>query len=476
MKIDDFLTFEKKHNLFSKKISEFSFWGYIRFELNTKLTYSNNKKNENGFVKKRSLKDVFLFIKRLISGIIQSPYNINCENKILFLQSGISDTLTDGSKICRFTDLIIDEIPYNSQWVSDVLVSNKNRHRIVKYNFEILRIPYYFASLIRYKYFSLKEELYKISNEISKYIYDDFNIEVSIDYLFNLIYKAYIRHKFLLKAYKKFLKKANPKCIIYECYYTVDHMCINEAAREMEIDTIELQHGVADGAHIAYNFIENSKYLFLPSKVYFWGKYWMNSSRLPVNYCKKLVTGFPWYDYNVRNYKHVENNDNVCRILVLSQPTITDQLLNIICELIDWFDTNNFKFNLIYKLHPAEYRNSNFIINKLKIKKNIKIINDSKISIYSLFANSDIQIGLNSAALFEGVYYNLKTYIFDSDVSREYMQVLVDKYDANYFSCSKELFNLISNFKFGFENTCENIFFEGNSIDKIKSNLLMYIQ
>ena len=56
--------------------------------------------------------------------------------------------------------------------------------------------------------------------------------------------------------------------------------------------------------------------------------------------------------------------------------------------------------------------------------KEVRVINSSDVQLYELFAEADIQVGVTSTSLYEGLLYNLDTYILDIGNAKERMQYL----------------------------------------------------
>jgi len=77
------------------------------------------------------------------------------------------------------------------------------------------------------------------------------------------------------------------------------------------------------------------------------------------------------------------------------------------------------------------------------INANIKILDDSKTSLYNLFSESEIQVGVASTAVYEGLAFGLKTYILDVPGS-EYFQPLIDAGQALKVGSAEEFINHLS--------------------------------
>jgi hypothetical protein len=49
------------------------------------------------------------------------------------------------------------------------------------------------------------------------------------------------------------------------------------------------------------------------------------------------------------------------------------------------------------------------------LESEVRIIDGQSPSLYELFAQSRAQVGVGSTAVYEGLYFNLETYVYDTD-------------------------------------------------------------
>ena len=95
------------------------------------------------------------------------------------------------------------------------------------------------------------------------------------------------------------------------------------------------------------------------------------------------------------------------------------------------------KYRIIYKLHPGEVANWREKYPAL-LNEEIVVEDGNSYSLYEYFATCHIQIGVYSAALFEGLGFGLSTYIYQIKMS-EHMNMLCEQNYAKYFRTSDEL-------------------------------------
>jgi hypothetical protein len=119
---------------------------------------------------------------------------------------------------------------------------------------------------------------------------------------------------------------------------------------------------------------------------------------------------------------------------------------------------------IVYKLHPGEYARWKKEYPWL-VDADIKVIEDDSVSLYQLFAESKIQIGVNSTAIYEGLSFGLRTFVLNLP-GVEYMEDLAKEHYVTIIRSVDELQEYlrkpgpmpkISTEKFFRSNALENI-------------------
>jgi hypothetical protein len=221
---------------------------------------------------------------------------------------------------------------------------------------------------------------------------------------------------------KKFLFKLLLKIkAIKEIYVVIayGHTALIEAAKELSIPVIELQHGVINKFHFGYHYPHVSKSDYFPDQLWVWHEMWKNSAYFPVSDPK----------IKVNKNNHLERFKQKCSsvneensVLIISQGTIGKELSDYILK-----NCNNLNsFKIYYKLHPGEFKSSENYKSLIELSKqsNVEIIKD-EMSIYDLFARVKVVIGVYSTALYEAHYFEKNIYIAPitgSEYMREFLK------------------------------------------------------
>jgi hypothetical protein len=214
-------------------------------------------------------------------------------------------------------------------------------------------------------------------------------------------------HRFLLENefYRHLLKKREPKEIYCVNSYGGLASMIN-AAKEMEIPVIELQHGTFSKYHLGYSFPnlpQGRQLQYFPDKFYVWNKFWKGMIPLPIDDDDVVCYGNKFFDEQKNKYDEVERTEG--QIVVISQGVIGGRLSSLILEHAH--DLSSYK--IVYKLHPGEYdrwRDYEALVALSKME-NVEIVKEC--DLYRVFAQSEYQIGVFSTAIYEGMAFGVET-------------------------------------------------------------------
>ena len=116
-------------------------------------------------------------------------------------------------------------------------------------------------------------------------------------------------------------------------------------------------------------------------------------------------------------------------MLILSQAALGQKIMQETLKYMDSFSG----YQILYKLHPEEYQmyKSYSDYKTLSLHKNIQFIEEC--NLYEMMAKSEVQIGVFSTALYEGLGLSCNTFLYNLN-GMEYMQDLIDSEYATVLS------------------------------------------
>lgn len=465
--IDEFLKYEQENNLLNEKWDDFYYWNYIRF-----FIYRNIEKKTNGFQqdhpnKKNSKIDrIHQLCKFSKYTLVNNPlYNIKQKDVIIINHE--RKIKNDNNYICMYSGIIssylkssyyIFDSPYRN---SHILKSGENI-LFLEYINVISKIKTLYIKICR-KYKLNDQQLKKI-NKILDDLSEIYGVKIDKKYIINELLNMKFKYKIVYKLYLNLLKKIQPKFLFEIVHYKFETMVLNEVCKELNIEVIEIQHGIIGKEHIAYNFLR-SEINHFPDKLLCFGDYWTENERIPLKKENIIAMGFPYLE---NEKERIEDNiyyTDKKYVLFLSQGTIGEKLSIVAKRLSEILPDS---YEIIYKLHPSEYEVWEKNYPWLKCVSNIHVVDNNLKSIYYYFSISFTQVGVYSTALLEGLAFNLPTFIMDSNL-KYHIQFLLDSEEAKLFKSEDELVNLILEEEEKRIN--KSVYWQSNSKDNYK-NLL----
>lgn len=294
-------------------------------------------------------------------------------------------------------------------------------------------------------------------NYIEAEIRKVFDLEIDLE---EKIYNSIHKRNTTVDIYKRLLKSVNPKAAIFTRYYLFNTFI--EACYDLGVPTIELQHGIISPGHLGYNCPNGLHKKIYPDYIFTFGEFWDEKINLPTPSNNIIPVGYPYLESKLSEHKNM-HEDNY-QIIFISQRNIGKELSKLAVELSD---NHKVEHEIIYKLHPNEYDDwvSRY---PWLLKENIQIVDSDNPPLYELFDQSLAQVGASSTAIYEGLCFNLDTYIYNCDTS-ELLKPLVNNGFAKLFSNVGELANNIN--KKQRNKVPWRRFFKSNATENIKHNL-----
>ncbi|WP_337019754.1 hypothetical protein [Oceanobacillus massiliensis] len=431
--------FERENNLFDIVIKEVYIWEIVRFNVYSELSrvqgfYDDAHRYNNRLIdkiKKVPIKLLNITFKNPMFGSYKRDFLIyDHPRKVRFERKNI-DIYTESfiqNQDKRTFDII--EPSYTGKYFPNNLQVNRKSR-----DFERL------SEILKKKVSSLKinnnEKI--MIRKIEKKLCEYFDVN-NIDF-YNLIINHLEKFLYRFEYHKKIMKKREPKSIYIVVSYS--NFPIIAAAKDLGIEVIEFQHGVITRYHFAYNFSDPSKVLkYFPDKILTFGEYWGKTEGFPKQ-TKIEVCGFPYLNLQLEKFKGTHKKKN--QILFISQGTIGKELSKRAKEVAIGMPDYHF----IYKLHPGEYdrwRNEYPDLVEASNLDHFEVIDHNDRNLYSLFAESDYQVGVCSTAIFEGLTLNCKTVLFNLP-GIEYMNDLICQGIVQVVHNKEEAINCIKNYE-----------------------------
>lgn len=462
-----YASWEEKRNLFKWKLLGVNIWEYIRlgvFDIIDSKLVRVNYYEDYYYIKENSTKLHPRILKEL-------PKRFLNKKDILFVNMSRRQEINN-VYYSPYLDGLVNELNY-SYYILEARARENRNIKIVTPN-----VLFYDPDNMGCKVKKNENIDLKI-NRFIEIIEHDFKINLTLNDRNSIsknIYSVVYNRKNFKLYYKLLLNIIRPKIIIIIGAALQYNRYLIEAAKEMDIPTVEYEHGFNNALSMDAYY---SKLYDIGSTVdYRWtyGKAIIYSYKLPFKKERIVAVGNEFHNQRVRelineNIGIIEVNDKK-NILFISDYTIISRLAELAVELSEIADAH--KYRIIFKLHPGEidWRDKYpCLLNSKVVVKGMDHKND--INYYIL--QSSCVVGTVSTALTEAVELKKKLYIYNKSIYSIGSEFLYKNGYATLFNDVNELIKLIEDDRplLNLDNLYEknpisNVNTEINKIIKIK--------
>jgi hypothetical protein len=204
------------------------------------------------------------------------------------------------------------------------------------------------------------------------------------------------------------LDRVQPRLIVEVVGYRLVNQVLALLARERGIPIAELQHGTLGAAHPAYNFAPGRRPESFPDHLLLFGALWREATPgLPLMAANTPALGYAWLELQRQVYVRLRGA-GPRRVLFLSQGSIGRELARVAAELRQRLPRD--EFEIVYRLHPSEAPDWQQAYPELA-RADLRVESAAQRPLYATQSDSDVQVGVYSTALLEGVAFGLETYL-----------------------------------------------------------------
>lgn len=458
---------EIKYDIFNiATVDGFDFYSYMHREF-TKMTLDlvqGVKRDHLGEENKESQLKVFL-------RLLKKSEKISKKNVDLLVLNHSRRKLVDGKYVCQFTEFLSDYFP-DSVYLERPHTNHTHLEPAVTKNLVYVDRIYLKSYIYRLlcktlapkKYKAIYAQIKAIMDEPFDALSKELGVEINKKKYYERCTLLYYFYKSRRKDYKKFLEKLNPKAVLEVVGGSIDARIINELCKEFEIPTIELQHCLLD---VTAHYPKGHGTRQFTDYYLTYSDYWKEYSHFPIADERVIPCGSVEFESQVTKYLELKTTSDKKRIVFLSGPGYGEILSEVAVKLQELDKDNN--LSIVYKLHPAEF-NTWKDDYKVLAKSGIKVIDTREIGLYECFADADAQIGVYSTAIYEGIAFDLETYVLNIPFAGDFIDfckaghgLLVD--DA------KELYNALMNGDATKLNNSSDMFWKSNAKENVVVNI-----
>jgi hypothetical protein len=260
----------------------------------------------------------------------------------------------------------------------------------------------------------------RVEREVS----DRFGVDVDVE---RMVRDRLLRRRVKLPLYRWVLGRVDPDLAVVVVSYGRETFV--EACQAEGVPVVELQHGEISEYHMGYHYPNGPKRDF-PDYFLAFGEFWASAADFPIPERRILPVGYPYLERRAERYADIAAERQV---IFLSQGEPGVRLSQFATE----FANLDHDWSVVYKLHPGEYSRWRREYPWLQDAP-LEIVDSSEPPLYELFAQSSAQVGAYSTALYEGLHFDLDTYVVDVP-GIECVQGLLDAGGATVVRTAEEL-------------------------------------
>jgi len=273
------------------------------------------------------------------------------------------------------------------------------------------------------------EKIYNKNYNIS--LLEKINSFINIDFNYNVLIK---RFNARYKIYKIWFKIIKPKIIFLNCYY--DKQYVIKVAKELNIKTIDIQHGLIGKKHSAYYADIKLNKDYLPDYLFAFGKYDKENISKGNIFNKKHIfeVGNYYLEYLRKNFIRDEKLLNIIKKYNISvgvslQWTVENEMINFINSVA------NKQKDTLFILIPREYKDE---YNNLNLEDNV--IFYPKLDCYQVIMHCHYHCTVYSTCAIEVPSLGIPNIMVNIDgLTNKYMENLFDK-DITYLVDTQDEF------------------------------------
>lgn len=466
---ETFHEWEIRHDLLSREINGFRYWEYMRRDMLMSFgdEYAEVEPAFYQSMKIQAREGMIPKIEKAFRLFIPDRSDIK-ESDILFLCHSRRQEI-DGKMVSIYTDYVADRFP-GSVTLQRTGQGKYSKDRIYTKNLIFLDkiciksyIYRYFVKVFRSReYFAVKHRIKDEMLEAFKDLSDNFGLHPDPEDFSERSVVLYYLYKNRRPQYEKLIKKISPKVIIEVVGGSFDAKIINEITYTSDVETIELQHGT--GALTIW-YPENVRSPQFPKWYFTFGDFWKDGMQPPIPRDHIISAGFPYHDMEMGEYPAEKREHDKNTIIFLSSRKYGKEFSCLAAEL----KRIKPELHVIFKLHPREYADYKEKYTALK-DADIEVVADNCTPLYGLFARCSMQVGVESTAIYEGMGFNLTTYIWDIPKAVS-MKDIVEKGYAEWVKDASDLAKKIDERKEDGTGYDLNAFWKENGMENIVNGI-----
>jgi hypothetical protein len=239
---------------------------------------------------------------------------------------------------------------------------------------------------------------------------------------------------------ERMLDQVQPRLVLNVVGYRLVHQLLTLHARGRGIPVAELQHGTIGAGHVAYNFSPGRRPPTFPDYLLTFGDVFRTiTPGLPLPAANVRAIGYGWLALQQGAHPQHTRGAGPRKVLFISQRDIGAALAELAVAVKARLPAG--ALDIVYRLHPSEGHGWRERYPSLA-SSDIRVEEASARALYAAQAEADVQVGVYSTALMEGIAFGLDT-VLVSLPGHEQLAFLVEQNLARRADDATALGNLL---------------------------------
>lgn len=394
---------EEKNNYFDLFYNKLRIWELIRVEIYLLLSgeYATFKK------KKKNIKSILILF---MNSLDIFNMNLFSRSEIIIIESTrymkIRDSFLDIYTVQIKNKYIDAKVLQTISSVEQRKARKNNTYNIQLINILIRIISKLFASCSINS--ALKKIVFKLLSE-----FDALELRKIVinKYYFTIV---------SIKVYRAYFKIVKPKQIFIVGNNSKEGLIY--AAKQLNIDVVEIQHGILNKICLIYSYPEKIKGIlqFFPTKFLYYNFFLKMTKYLPLS-SENIIESDMTYHTWVSNVYFDEYKRKKNTIAFISQPTIFKKLMDVIIDNLD--DLRDFK--VFIRLHPNDILDEGESV--IFAKYDNIYISQKETNFFEFVSKINHCVGVYSTALIDAIKFGCNIYLLNIEGIENFSEYL-DKF------------------------------------------------
>ena len=447
--LDEFLAYEKEHDLSALQYKGVFYWQMIRATIRSDIAFNElDKGNNNHIVSiQKSKRNWVAYLGHLPS---QVKHFFDSGRYDVFASYNYANRIMDGKSMNPYVDFLDKcglKIKHHTIWSRN----NWTKEDPAKSNSTLIELSWRFF-FSKFATLHRKRGQHDYADKLCEII-GDLNARYDSEVDFSKYNKKVFNETWRFCLYKKYYRhilKNKYRAVFIGYYASTHNFALIAAAKECGIPVIEHQHGMINKAHTTYNLPESSfAGVYCPNYFFTFGEYWSEQCRLPAH-TKVVAVGSPQFDEAVSFYAGKEKEAK--KIVYICDYSLGHDITKQVIVLARLAAPLGYEVTI--KLHPKEYLSWRekfpWLAEAVGELSNLICVS-GPVSPYELLSGAQHIVGVNSTVLYEALAFGCHIYFWDMGETQPEGFImdayLVDRGHISRFKTEKELLALIESAK-----------------------------